>query len=257
MSKKTRLRKQDRVQDPQRVKKDLSEFVSQRDKISWKLNIRERTDLTDRQKEILNLIEDKNTKVVFLSGPAGSAKTFLGVLAALRLINRGAQSDLIYIRSIIESASKSIGSLPGDSTEKLQPFIMPLVDKLEELLPKMDVDRLMKEDRVKGFPVNFVRGSSWNAKFILVDEGQNLNQKELVTILTRLGKFSKLIIAADPLQSDINGQSGFMKMFDLFNDESSRKEGIYCVCLTNKDVLRSGVLRYILERIENHILVSR
>lgn len=232
-------------------KADTSPRVAQRTKINWSLDIKERDDLTPRQRDVLSLIEDKNTKIIFLLGPAGSAKTYLGVLAALRLMNRGSQSDLIYIRSIIESASKSMGSLPGDSNEKLQPFIMPLMDKLEELLTKPDVERLLKEDRIKGVPVNYVRGASWNAKFILVDESQNLDFKELTTVLTRLGRFSKMVVVADPLQSDLNGKSGFLKMYDLFNDESSRKEGIHCIALTSQDIVRSGTIRYLLERIEN------
>ena len=262
MSKKRRLRKQTHsdvdsaVQSPPKAR-DHSGFVFQRDKLNWGLSIRERDDLTEKQKTILQLIEDKATKIVFLSGPAGSAKSYLGVLAALHLLNRGAQSDLIYVRSIIESASKSIGSLPGTSDEKLQPFVMPMMDKLEELLPKPDIDRLIKEQRITGVPVNFLRGASWNAKFILADECQNLDLKELTTVLTRLGKFSKLVVAGDPGQSDLNGRSGFMKMFDLFNDESSRKEGIHCVSLTKEDVVRSGVLRYILERIEGYVASLR
>ena len=72
-----------------------------------------------------------------------------------------------------------------------------------------------------------------------------------------MGKFSKLVVAGDPGQSDLNGRSGFMKMFDLFNDESSRKEGIHCVSLTKEDVVRSGVLRYILERIEGYVASLR
>lgn len=209
--------------------------------------------MTERQKEILDLIEDKSTKIVFLSGPAGTAKSYLGVLSALRLLNRGAQSDLLYVRSIIESASKSMGSLPGTSDEKLQPFVMPLMDKLEELLPKADVDRLVKEQRVLGMPINFARGASWNARFILCDEAQNLDLKELTTLLTRLGPFSKLVVAGDPGQSDLNGRSGFLKLFDLFNDVSSRAEGIYCESLTKADIVRSGVLKYILERIESYV----
>lgn len=236
-----------------RKAKDRSVHVSQRDKINWVLAIRERDDLTERQKAILTLIEDKHTKIVFLAGPAGSAKSYIGTLAALRLLNCGTQSDLIYVRSIIESASKSIGSLPGTSDEKLQPFVMPLMDKLDELLPKQDIDRLIKESRVVGIPVNFLRGASWNARFILADEAQNLDFKELTTLLTRFGRFSKLVVAGDPGQSDLNGRSGFMKMFNLFNDEASRKEGVHCVFLTKEDVVRSGILRYLLERIEAYV----
>ncbi len=101
-------------------------------------------------------------------------------------------------------------------------------------------------------PVNFLRGASINAKFMIADEAQNFDVKELTTILTRLGKFSKLIVAGDPSQTDlsVNGKSGFLKMFDLFNDEESRKNGIHCFSFTKDDIVRSGILRFIVERLE-------
>lgn len=229
---------------------DLSPKVHQRDKINYQLSIRERDDFTEKQIELINLIQDKKTQIVFLAGPAGTSKSFVSIYSGLKLLNKRSVSDIIYIRSIIESASKSLGSLPGDANLKLEPFLMPLFDKLEELLPKDEVDRLNKEERISGMPVNYLRGASLNAKFILVDEAQNLDFKELTTVITRLGKYSKLIVAGDPSQSDLNGKSGFMKMFDLFNDESSRDNGIHCFSFTKDDIVRSGILRYIIERIE-------
>jgi phosphate starvation-inducible protein PhoH len=91
-----------------------------------------------------------------------------------------------------------------------------------------------------------------NAQYIICDESQNFTFKELTTAITRLGKFSKIIILADPNQSDINGRSGFMPMFDLFNSEESKNQGIHCFSFTKDDIVRSGILRYISEKIENH-----
>src|SRR5690606_7585382 len=94
-------------------KTDKSTKIFQRDKLKNKLNIRERVDLTDRQKEFLELAQKNNTRIVFLSGPAGSSKTFLAVLAALELINNKLVSDLIYVRSVVESSDHKMGYLPG------------------------------------------------------------------------------------------------------------------------------------------------
>lgn len=229
---------------------DSSPRVYQRDKIKFPLNIRERPDFTERQKSFIDLVLDKKTKVVFVSGPAGTSKSFLAVYCALHLLNAGRVSDLIYIRSIVESASKSFGTLPGGESDKLAPFLMPLYDKLEELLPKCDIDALAKEDRFKGIPINYMRGASINAKCVIVDEAQNLDAKEMTTVLTRIGEFSKFIILGDPLQSDINGKTGFMPMFDLFNSEECKENGIHCFSFTREDIVRSGVLKFIVERLE-------
>lgn len=238
MSKKQRLKE-----------KDISPIVPQRDKLKNQLSIIERNDLTEKQKVFLELVEQKESKIIFLSGVAGTSKSFISVLSALRLMNLKKVSDLIYIRSIVESASKSLGSLPGESDEKFAPFAMPLMDKLEELLPISEIKTLQKEGRIQAIPINYLRGANFNAKFIIVDESQNLDIKELTTAITRIGKFSKMIITGDPMQSDINGKSGFKKMFDLFNDEESREKGIFCLEFDEKDIVRSEILKFIVKKL--------
>jgi len=230
--------------------KDKSNFVGQRNKLAKTLDIHYHYPITSKQQELLDIILDKQTKVVFVSGPAGTAKTLIGVYAGLLLLNEKKVSDILYIRSVIESASKSLGALPGEIGLKFEPYIMPLNDKLEEMLSKSDIEFLHKDKRIEGIPINFLRGSSHNVKYILSDESQNLNTKELTTLITRLGQFSKMIICGDPMQSDINGSSGFAKMADLFNDEESRGHGIRYFSFTRDDIVRSVTLRYIMERLE-------
>lgn len=231
--------------------KDKSIKVPQRDKISFPLSIQQRADLTQKQRELIDLILDRDIKVVFLSGPAGTSKTYTAVLAGLMLLEKHSVSDMVYIRSVIESASKSLGYLPGEASDKMEPFLRPLRDKLEEILPKADIDRLVKEDRLLGIPVNYLRGASFNARFLLVDEAQNLTRSELITILTRVGRFSKLIVAGDPSQSDLNGHSGaFQQLADLFNDEDSRANGVHYFSFTKDDIVRSELVRFIVGRIE-------
>lgn len=232
--------------------KDTSIRVHQRDKIDWLLEIRERDDLTDKQKVLKELILDKETKVVFISGPAGTSKTWLAVYCGLHLLQQRRISNLVFVRTIIESASKSLGSLPGEMESKMQPFMMPLMDKLEELLPTHDIKRLLAEERVHGLPINYLRGASMNAQYIILEEAQNFSLKELTTALTRIGKYSKVIVIGDPDQSDINGQSGFQPMFDLFNNEECKDHGIHALCFTKDDIVRSGILKFIVERIETY-----
>jgi phosphate starvation-inducible PhoH-like protein len=235
---------------------DKSTKVPQRDKIGFDLSISQRADLTDKQKELIHLILDKNTKVVFLSGPAGTSKTYVSVLAGLMLMQKRAVSDILYIRSVVESASRSLGYLPGEAGMKMEPYTRPLHDKMEEMLPKCEVDRLVKENRIEGIPVNFLRGASFNAKFIISDESQNETREELLTILTRVGQFSKIVICGDPSQSDIGSKSAFQKTFDMFNDEESRENGIHCFSFTKDDIVRSKIVKYIVERFERKEMAS-
>lgn len=233
------------------TREDHSPHVHQRERIGFDLTIRTRSDLTERQRQFIDLIMDKETKLVFLDGPAGTAKTYLSIYCGLMLLQKRTLSDILYVRSIAESASKSLGSLPGDEKLKLQPFMMPLQDKLDELLDRGAIQRLSKEERVTCLPVNYLRGSSFNARFVLADEAQNLDIKELTTLVTRLGRFSKMIVAGDRGQSDINGRSGFAKVFQLFDGEDSRQRGIHCFSFTKDDIVRSGILKYIVERLES------
>src|SRR5438046_3142129 len=186
---------------------DKSVFVTQREKLKDKLDIRELA-WTEKQKEFIKLANDKDTKIIFVKGPAGSSKTLLATFVGLSLLNEKRISDILYIRAAIESSDAKLGYLPGDADEKMAYYGVPLTEKLDELLPKGQVDKLIQDARVSVFPVGFTRGLNWNAKCIIIDEAQNLVAKELVTLLTRIGKFSKCFVLADPMQSDINGKSG-------------------------------------------------
>jgi phosphate starvation-inducible PhoH-like protein len=230
--------------------KDKSLIVHQNEKIGRPVVIRQRPDLTDKQKEFLKLALDNNTKIIFLSGPAGSSKSFLSVLASLELMNMKKISDIIYIRSIVESSDNKMGFLPGDASEKLSPYLEPLLEKLEEMLDTSDINNLQKEKRIEGKPTGYLRGLSWNAKAIIMDEAQNSTYKEITTLLTRIGHFSKLFICGDPMQSDINGKSGFEKMCNVFNDDESKIQGVHTFYLTEADIVRSEIVRYIVKKLE-------
>jgi len=231
-------------------KKDTSPKVHQNEKIKESVRIDERQ-LTPKQIELLNLLQNKTTKLVFISGPAGTAKTYTSILAGLTLLNHKRVSEIVYVRSIVESSDSKLGFLPGEMDEKMSPYIQPLIDKLEELLPKHDIDKLKKEERIHGFPINFLRGLSWNAKCIVADEAQNMSKKELITLITRVGEFSKLFICGDPDQSDINGKSGFVPMMNVFDDEESRNNGIYVFKFDEDDIVRSGLVKFILKKLKN------
>lgn len=253
MSKAKRLKQQklkEINQSDQNQRKDKSPLVYQRGKIQSPLSIINR-ELTEKQKLFIELALDKKVKMLLVSGPAGTTKTYLAVLAALMLMNEKRISDIVYVRSIVESADVKMGTLPGEADDKLSPYTRPLLDKLDELLPKEHIQYLIKDNRVEGLPVGYLRGLNWNAKAIIGDEMQNLTKKELVTLMTRAGEFSKMFLCGDPQQSDINGRSGFQSIFNLFNDDASKEHGIYTFEFTEDDILRSALVKFIVTKVKS------
>ena len=207
---------------------------------------------TARQRRFLATLLDPNVKIFFVSGPAGSCKTYMSLYGCLRLMAVDTEKELLYVRSIAESADKGLGSLPGDITEKFNPFLMPLYDKLEEIVFEGDTAFLKQKGRISAVPINFLRGANWSNKLIVADEAQNFTFKELTTLVTRLGEDSKLIICGDFMQSDINGKTGFGEMFDLFSDEQSEENGIHSFKFTRADIVRSKILKFIISKLETH-----
>jgi len=227
---------------------DKSPVVPQRDKIEGLLDIRELS-WTDNQKKFIEIIQGKETKIVLCKGPAGTAKSLLSVYCALKSLNDKKIGEIFYIRNPVESSTHNLGFLKGDLHSKLDPYLQPLMDKLHELLPKQQVERLLKEERVKGLPVGFLRGLSINASYIICDEAQNLSVHDLLLITTRMGKFSKLILIGDIRQSDIKN-SGFEKIYDLFEDIESKSKGIITFKFGAEDIMRNNILAYIIEKFE-------
>jgi phosphate starvation-inducible PhoH-like protein len=238
----------DLVQSLNNINLDHSPIIPQRSKLKSTLKIYHR-ELTTRQKEFLALASNKDAKIIFVSGPAGTAKTFLSIFHALTMINEKRVSDLIYVRTTVECSDKSMGFLPGIISDKLSPYLQPLMDKLEELLPKNEIELLQKENRISGVPIGFLRGLNWNAKAIILDEAQNCTFKELFTFITRIGQFSKVFVIGDPGQSDINGKSGFEKMVTCFDDEDSQQNGIYTFRFTEEDIVRSELVKFIAKKL--------
>jgi phosphate starvation-inducible protein PhoH and related proteins len=233
------------------TKVDTSPIIHQKSKLKIPLNIRKRPDLTDKQKELLNIILNSDTKAVFISGGAGTAKTYTAIQAALQLLSDKRVSDLIYLRSVVESSDSHMGFLPGTSDEKMSPYLVPLMDKLIEFLPSSEIDLLKKEKRISGLPINFLRGLSFNATVIILDEAQNMTSREIFTVLTRVGEFSKILILGDPDQSDLKNKSGFLTIMQLLNDGESRDNGIFSWTFTDDDVVRSKLVKFLLKKLKN------
>lgn len=211
---------------------------------------------TDKQREFETLSKDPNTNIVFCDGPAGTAKTYISVYIALQMLSEKKISEIVYIRSIVESGSKKLGSLPGDIDDKFGPWVTPLLEKCDELIGLNTTNTLVEHGYIRCVPVNLLRGVTMKDCVVIVDESQNLDYEELVTILTRFGRNCKMFIIGDTFQSDIH-RTSFKIMHDTFGTTASKENGIFSIELTEADITRSKLLRFIVTQLQQSKSVSR
>jgi len=202
--------------------------------------------LNEHHKAFVEKAIDDASQIIFCDGPAGSSKTYLAVFVALSMLRDKKIDEIVYIRSIVESATRKLGSLPGEVDEKFKPWSIPLIEKCDELVGKQITEMLFQSDYLKSIPVNFLRGATFMNNVVIVDEAQNLEHSELVTILTRFGKNCKLFVIGDSLQSDIQ-KSGFANIMKAFDTDVSRENGIQTFHFTEEDITRSKLLKFIVK----------
>ena len=234
---------------PKKTKSASAEVIIPQMKTELKFKER-KFKFTEKQQQLLKILLGDETKIVVIAGPAGTSKTFMAVYAALNLINHN-EKDIIYIRTIAESGEKSLGSLPGTVGEKFQPYLLPLEDKIQEIIEPTDAHRLKDEGRISATPINFLRGSTLTDKIVIADEVQNFTFKEITTLLTRIGDGSKIFLCGDFMQSDIKGKNGFIDFYNLFSDEDSAQHGVFSFEFTEEDIKRSEILKFIVRKIRN------
>ena len=209
---------------------------------------------TDKQKDFFKIALNHSTRIVFVNGPAGTAKSLLSVYCGLQLLNMKAISDIMYLRSAVESSDSKLGYLPGTAEDKLRFYNLPFLDKLDELLPTIRAEKLEQEGRISMFPVNFARGMNWKSKCVILDEAQNSSLKEITTVLTRLGEGSRCFVLADPMQTDLRNKDqigGFEKLYKTFADQESQARGIHTFAFDEDDIMRSELCKYIVKKVKH------
>lgn len=231
--------------------KDKSGRVHQRDKVSYDLVIKERDDLTTKQQEILEAMGDKKTRCVFIDGLWGTSKSYLSILASLRLLKEKKVDGIIYVRNLVESSTTGkVGLLPGSIEDRTAPYNAIFYEKLDEFLPAPTISQLKLDQRVECLPLSFARGRSFNCKAIVVDEAASMTFDDLLLLLSRCGPFTRIFIVGDSInQNDIGSKSGFSKMFRQFSDEESQQNGVFTFEMKDKaDIVRSGFVRFVMEK---------
>ena len=233
-------------------REDKSIHIEQRDKIKDGVFIRKPFEFTEKQKQFISLALDKNTKIMICNAPPGVGKTMLSIYCCLQMLNSKSLSQILYLRNPIESSSKGIGFIPGLKIDKMQAFGEPAFDQLKIFLNNSDLQKIQKEERVLVETVGFLQGRTYNSTGMIMDEAEDLSLKELRMVMGRMGMFSKLFLIGDERQTNVKN-SGFKNVFNLFNDEESKSNGIVTFEFTKADCMRSGLLKYILDKIEGYI----
>jgi phosphate starvation-inducible protein PhoH len=232
-------------------KKDTSPYVFQKEKIDFNLDIRE-IPWTEKQKEVIDTVLEKKANMTLVDGIWGSGKTLMAVYACLKLLNQKKISNILYVRNIVQSGTGTLGWLGGDLQSRLGPYFVPLNQKLEHLLPANQVKKLIQEQIVEAQPVALLRGTSYDAYGIIIDEMGCMSKEDIMLTLSRVGKFSYVFGIGDSWQVDIKN-SGFRNIFDTFNDEESKEHKIYAFELQEEmDVMRSDFLKYVMKKVRAH-----
>jgi phosphate starvation-inducible PhoH-like protein len=197
------------------------------------------------QTKLLQSLPDND--IVFFIGPAGTGKTYMAVAVAVEQLLRGQVKKIILTRPAVE-AGESLGFLPGDFKEKIAPYLRPLYDALADMLAKDQLRKLMDDETIEVIPLAYMRGRTLNNGFIILDEAQNANLKQMKMFLTRIGVKSKAIITGDVTQIDLLDQtkSGLLQVRQVLTDI----EGIEFIYADRSDVVRHKLVRNIIAAYE-------
>lgn len=190
--------------------------------------------------------EIKNNDLVFAIGPAGTGKTFVAVLLAINSLRKGEVNKIIITRPAVE-AGESLGFLPGDLKEKIDPYLMPIYDALDSILGKEQKDKYVEKGIIEVMPLAYMRGRTLDEAFVILDEAQNTTERQMLMFLTRLGFNSKMIVNGDVTQIDLNvskSNSGLVSAINKLKDT----EKIGFVEFTNNDVVRNPLVQTIIEK---------
>ena len=202
---------------------------------------------TARQRAYIRAM-NSNT-IIFGIGPAGTGKTYLAVCEAVKQLKNGSVSRIILVRPAVE-AGESLGFLPGDLREKVEPYLRPLYDAFFELLSPEKFYHYTEKNVIEVAPLAYMRGRTLNDSFIILDEAQNTTPEQMKMFLTRIGFGSRAVVTGDLTQVDLpNGRHSGLK---VVQDILKNIEGISFVHLQNEDVVRHEIVQRVVAAYEEY-----
>jgi phosphate starvation-inducible protein PhoH and related proteins len=189
----------------------------------------------------------RENELVFGLGPAGTGKTYIAVAAAVDLLMTGQVERVILSRPAVE-AGERLGFLPGDLRDKVDPYLRPIFDALNDMLPADQLAKRLASGEIEVAPIAFMRGRTLSRAFVILDEAQNTTPVQMKMFLTRLGEASRMVVTGDPTQVDLPAgtRSGLAEALATLTGV----EGIATVRLTDEDVVRHGLVARIVRAYE-------
>ena len=197
---------------------------------------------SENQQMLIDAYE--KTDMVFAIGPAGTGKTYLSIALAVKALKEKTAKKIILSRPAVEAGEK-LGFLPGDMKEKIDPYLQPLYDALEDMLPAVKLQDLIEKNVIQIAPLAFMRGRTLNDAVVILDEAQNTTTAQIKMFLTRMGWNTKMIITGDLTQVDLphGTQSGLRRAIDILKNV----EGISIIRLDGKDIVRHKLVTRIVK----------
>ena len=220
-------------------------ITSQDNLISHGMNGKPITARTENQQKLVNAFDQND--LVFAIGPAGSGKTYTAIALAVRALKTKQVRKIILSRPAVEAGEK-LGFLPGDMKEKIDPYLQPLYDALEDMIPPVKLKEYIENKIIQIAPLAFMRGRTLNDAVIILDEAQNTTKQQIKMFLTRLGLNGKMIVTGDITQIDLphTQQSGLIHSMGILHGI----KGIATVEFTKKDIVRHKLVQRIVEAYE-------
>ena len=201
---------------------------------------------TNGQKSYIKTVQ--NNDIVFAVGPAGTGKTYLAVAFAVASLENREVDRIVFCRPAVE-AGESLGFLPGDLKEKVDPYLAPLYDALGDMMPSIRLKPLLAKNTIEVIPLAYMRGRTLNNTFMILDEAQNATTMQMKMFLTRLGVNSRAIVTGDVTQIDLpkKSESGLLQVIEILNGI----DGIGFSQLDESDVVRHKLVRDIIKAYDN------
>ena len=187
--------------------------------------------------------------MVFATGPAGTGKTYLSIALAVKALKEKQVKRIILSRPAVEAGEK-LGFLPGDMKEKIDPYLQPLYDALEDMIPAVKLQDMMEKHIIQIAPLAFMRGRTLNDAIVILDEAQNTTTAQIKMFLTRMGWNTKMIVTGDMTQIDLpkNTRSGLGEALKILNGV----EGISFVAMDEKDIVRHKLVTKIVKAFDTY-----
>ena len=173
------------------------------------------------QETYIEALEDPNINIVFAIGYAGSGKTYLATLYAIQQLKSGAVSKIVITRPNIAVDDKDIGFLPGDILKKMAPWTKPVLDVFEEHYSLKEIAYMIEDGIIELVPMAYMRGRTFKNSLIILDEAQNTTNRSMLSVLTRIGEGSKMIVTGDVRQSDRGRENGLTDFIERFDNTPS------------------------------------